>query len=218
MTSPTPYPINLNLQNRPVLLVGAGPVAARKSIELLQAGAALTVVAPRAVPAIANHPNLRWHQRPYQRGEVASYRLALTATGHPEIDAQVHQDAEAAGIWVNSADDLPNCNYTLPAITRQGRLQITISTEGRSPAIATWLRKRLDQQIGAEHTALLDLAHETRNEMKTQLGSSESPGWAAALDTTFALLCRGQHPQARIYLRHAVGLDSVGLDQVAAAS
>ena len=61
-----PYPVNLDLWGRRVLVVGGGQVAARKVAGLLSAGAAVTVVAPDAVAEIAEDPDVRWHQRPYQ--------------------------------------------------------------------------------------------------------------------------------------------------------
>ena len=100
----------------------------------------MSVVAPVAVDEIADNPRVRWHERPYRRGEVASYRLAVTATGDPSVDGQVHWDAEAAGVWLNSADDPERCSFTLPAVSRHDDLQITVSTNGHSPAVAAWLR------------------------------------------------------------------------------
>ena len=81
------YPVNLDVAGERVLVVGGGPVAARKAAGLLRAGAAVTVVAPDAVPELANDPDVRWHQRAYQRGEAASYKLVFTATDGLALDA-----------------------------------------------------------------------------------------------------------------------------------
>jgi siroheme synthase-like protein len=205
--SPTPYPVNLDLTGRRVLVVGAGPVAARKVAGLLDAGADVTVVAPTAVDEIADDSGVRWHERPYRRGEVASYRLAVTATGDPDVDDQVHRDAEAAGVWLNSADDPERCTFTLPAVSRHGDLQVTVSTNGNSPAVSRWLRQSLFDDIGPEHAAVLDLASEVRTELREATGTSESPAWGIALnDALVDTVRRGDLDAARAALRCGLGL------------
>ena len=205
--SPIPYPVNLDLTGRRALVVGAGPVAARKVAGLLDAGADVTVVAPTAVDEIAADSGIRWHERPYRRGEVASYRLAVTATGDPDVDDQVHRDAEAAGVWLNSADDPERCTFTLPAVSRHGDLQVTVSTNGNSPAVSRWLRQSLFDDIGPEHAAVLDLASEVRTELREATGTSESPAWDIALnDALVDTVRRGDLDAARAALRGGLGL------------
>ena len=48
-------------------------------------------------------------------------------------------------MFVNAADDPANCSFTLPAVARSGDLQIAVSTNGRSPALASWLRRELEE-------------------------------------------------------------------------
>ncbi len=79
-------------------MVGGGEAAHRKVGGLLEAGAAVTVVAPLITDEIRALP-VRIFERDYQRGEVASYRLAFTCTTDTEVNAQVHRDADAAGVW-----------------------------------------------------------------------------------------------------------------------
>jgi len=209
----SPYPVNLDLQGRRALVVGGGDVAARKVRGLLAAGAQVTVVAPEAVDEIANDHRVRWHQRPYRRGEVASYRLAVTATGDPTVDGQVYWDAEAADVWLNSADDPGHCSFTLPAVTSRDDLQVAVSTNGRSPAVAAWLRRTIDGAIGPEHATVLTLASEVRAELRETAGSSESSGWEAALDDHLLDLVRaGDLVAARQRIRTAVGLDDPLMD------
>ena len=74
------YPAQLRLDGLRCLVVGAGAVAARKVEALLAAGAVVSVVAPEAVDELATSVLVRWHERTYVRGEVASYRLAVAAT------------------------------------------------------------------------------------------------------------------------------------------
>lgn len=203
----TPYPVNLDLAGRRALVVGGGSVAARKVRGLLASGADVTVVAPDAVDEIADDHRVRWHQRPYRRGEVASYRLAVSATGDPAVDGQVYWDAEAADVWLNSADDPEHCSFTLPAVTSRDDLQVTVSTNGRSPAVAAWLRRTIDAAVGPEHAAVVSLAAEVRGELRAATGTSESPGWADALDDDLVDLVRaGDLEAARHRLRSAVGL------------
>jgi len=201
------YPVNLDLDGRRVLVVGGGHVAARKVAGLLRSGADVTVVAPQAVHEIADDPDVRWFAREYQRGEAASYRLAITATGVRAVDQQVADDGERSGVWVNSADDPSNCAFTLPAVARHGDLQSAVSTAGRSPALARWLRRRSEQEISAGYDQLLDLLAEVRSEARALRGTSELAGWDSALDDGLLTLVRsGRIEQARTLLRNHLGL------------
>ena len=213
MTATSPYAVNLDLNGRRSLVVGGGTVAARKVRGLLAAGAQVTVVAPEAVAEMTGDHRVRWLQRPYRRGEVASYRLAVTATGDPKVDGQVYWDAEAADIWLNSADDPENCSFTLPAVTTHDDLQVAVSTNGRSPAVAAWLRRTIDGAIGPEHATVLTLASEVRTELRSAAGSSESDRWEAALDDHLLDLVRaGDLDAARQRIRTAVGLHDPLID------
>lgn len=203
------YPVNISLEGQRALVVGAGRIAARKIEGLAEAGARITVVAPAAVTDIASNPRIRWHERTYRRGEVASYRIAIAATGDPEVDGQVFTDADAAGVLVNSADDPAHCSFTLPAILRRGPLQVTVSTRGSSPAAASWIRDQLAGYITSDHERLLELLSRTREELRSEGRSTEHAGWRSALaDGLFDLLVAGEDDAAGALLRERLGLDS----------
>jgi precorrin-2 dehydrogenase/sirohydrochlorin ferrochelatase len=204
----SPYPVNLDLRGRRVLVVGGGPIAARKVQGLVRAGAVVTVVAPTVVPELARDPDVRWHERGYRRGEVASYRLAITATDDPATNAQVARDGDAANVLVNSADDPANCSFILPAVVTRGDLQITVSTNGRSPAMARWARRHLESIFSDVHARLLDLLSDVRDEARATLGTSELHGWDDAIDDELVdLVAAGRHEEARGRVRGALGLN-----------
>ncbi len=203
----SPFPVNLDLRGRRVLVVGGGPVAARKAASLLRAGANVTVVAPSAVSELAEDPDIRWHRREYRRGEVASYRLAITATNDPKVNGQVARDGNAANVLVNSADDPANCSFILPAVITRGDLQITVSTNGRSPAFARWARQKLERDFTDVHARVLDLLSDVRDEARDLHGTSELPGWNDALDDELIdLVAQGRDDEARERVRAALGL------------
>lgn len=205
MTHSTPqYPVNLELDGVACLVVGGGPVAARKAEGLLHCGAHVTVVAPAVAPELRDDPRIKWHQREYRRGEAASYRLVITATGVPAVDEQVFNDARATGIPVNAADDPSHCTFTLPAVARRGDLQITVSTNGRSPAFASWLRAQIERQLSPGTIAAFELMADVRRDLKSQGLSTERPGWHAALDDgLIELLSAGRNDEARqLLLQH----------------
>ena len=108
------FPVTLRLSGRPVLVVGGGGVATRKVRALVDAGARVTVVAPEVTAELAAIPGVAVHRRGYERGEVDAYRLVVTATDRRDVNQAVFDDAEAAGVWCNSADDPERCSFTLP--------------------------------------------------------------------------------------------------------
>ena len=202
-----PYPVNLRLAGERVLVVGGGTVAARKVKALKRAGAQVTVVAPQAVEAIASDAAVDWQRRPYRSGEAGDYRLVVTATGNRSVNRRVAHDAGAANVFVNSADDPANCSFTLMSVMRRGDLQVTVSSNGRSPALARWLRRRLESEIDGSHSQLLELMAAVRAEAKGTFGTSEVPGWQSALDAGLLELVRaGRIHGARRLLRHHLGL------------
>ena len=149
-TPPRFYPVSLDVSGRSCLVVGGGRVAARKARTLLDCGAAVTVIAPSLHGDMEELvPSLRAvERRPYREGDAATFRLVVTATGIPEVDGAVYADAEAAGVWANSADDLAHSSFILPAVHRDGSVTLSVSTGGLSPALASWLRSRLAAQCG----------------------------------------------------------------------
>jgi len=204
---PPAYAVNLLVEGRRVLVVGGGAVAAEKVRGLRRAGAVVHVVAPEVAPEIAEL-GATVEARPYRRGEVAGYRLAVACTDDPAVNQAVYDDGEAAGVWVNAADDPDRCSYTLPARLDRGRLLVTVSTSGRSPAFTAWLRDRLAEQIGPEHEALLNLLADTRAELLTAGERPPAASWRQALDSGMLELIRsGRLAEAKTLLDRIVRPD-----------
>ena len=91
------FPVNLNVVGRPCLVVGGGRIALRKAQQLLICDADLTVISPEVVDDFADLP-VRVLRRRYEAGDVAGYRLIITATGDHVVDQQIHDEAEALGL------------------------------------------------------------------------------------------------------------------------
>ncbi len=196
-------------------MVGGGRVAATKAAGLLECGAIVHVVAPRidptlAAPATGSDERLTIESRPYRRGEVAGYRLAITATDDPEVNRAVAADGEEHGVWVNSADDPSNCAFTLPSQVRRGHLLVTFATGGRSPALATWLRRRFSAELGPEYETLLEMLSEAREDLRAAGRSTEGLDWQRALDSGMLDLIREGRPgEAKDLLRTCLSSSSV---------
>ena len=211
------YPVNLIVDGRRCLVVGGGPVALHKVRGLVEAGARVTVVGPELVPEIvelardaaSGDAAVVAEVRPYRPGEAAGYRLVVAATGDPAVNQQVYDDAEAAGVWINSADDPDRCTVTLPARLRQGRLTVTVSTAGHSPAVAAWLRDRLAGELGPEYDQLIGLLADERTHLRSEGRSTEDVDWRSALDSGILELVRaGRLEAARERLRSCLSSSS----------
>ncbi|MDQ3979618.1 MAG: bifunctional precorrin-2 dehydrogenase/sirohydrochlorin ferrochelatase [Actinomycetota bacterium] len=204
-----PYPVNLVVEGRSCLVVGGGEIAARKVAGLVACSARVHVVAPRVGEAVRAQAGVTWEERPYRRGDLDGRRLVIAATDDPEVNGAVYADAEAAGIWVNGADDPEHCSFTLPSVIRRGSLLVTVSTGGRSPALARWLRERLEEEIGPEYEVLLDLLAEERETIKASGRSTEGLDWQSALDSDMLGLIRsGDVMHARERLQTCLSLSS----------
>ena len=192
MTAPgdRSYPVNLVVEGRPCLVVGGGRVAARKVEGLRACGAVVHVVAPAVCEEIRSLAGVTFEARPYRTTDLAGRRLVVCATSDPEVNHRVFLDAEGAGIWVNGADDPENCSFTLPAVLRRGDLVVTVATGGRSPAVASWLKRRLEQEIGPEFEVLLDIVAAERDAIRAEGRSTEGLDWNKALDSDMLGLIR----------------------------
>jgi len=184
------YPVNLTLDGRRCLVVGGGKIALRKVEGLLVCGGRVRVVAPAVVAELAALAGVAVERRRWRPDDVAGMWLVIAATDDPAVNRAVYDAGSRAGVWVNGADDPANCSFTLPSVVRRGDLQIAVSTGGRSPALATWLRRRLEGQIGPEYSTLLDLLATERDGLKAAGRSTEGLDWNSALDSDMLDLIR----------------------------
>lgn len=152
------FPAFLKLAGRRCVVIGAGRVAQEKIDGLLRAGAKVRVVAPRATPRIrawARARKISWDARPFRPSDLVGAFLAVAATSSPALHASIYSQARRRGVLCNVVDDPEHCDFYYGAVVRRGALQIAISTEGHSPALAQRLRKKIEREIGSEYETWL---------------------------------------------------------------
>jgi siroheme synthase-like protein len=167
------FPIFVKLQGRLVVVVGGGEIAFGKIDGLLRAGAKVRVIAPEVRPSFAEairDGKIEWLRRKFQSDDIAGATLAIAATSAPGVNAAVYREAEARGILCNAVDDIENCHFYYGSIVQRGDLQIAISTNGKSPALARRLRQELEQQFGPEYEMWLEWLGAARELLRTADG------------------------------------------------
>ena len=154
------YPICLDLEARACVVVGGGRVAERKVLGLLSCQAQVSVISPVLTEELQlQHAsgNIEWIDREYRQGDLAQAFLVIAATDDEETQKQVYVEADTNNLLLNVADVPQRCNFILPASAKQGDLTISVSTAGKSPALARKIRMELEKRYGPEYRVLVDI-------------------------------------------------------------
>ena len=196
------YPIMLNVRDQRCVVIGGGEVAERKVIAFLECGAAVCVISPNISPELRRLCDDRQIQvinRDYRTGDLSNALVAIAATDDPNVNASVFSEGKEKGILTNVVDDPEKSTFIVPSMLRRGDLLISISTSGRSPALARKIRTELEQQYGPEYALLAEIISEVRSEIKDGGIHVDSETWQKSMniDKLLALLRKGDAKGAK---------------------
>ncbi|MFH1371246.1 MAG: bifunctional precorrin-2 dehydrogenase/sirohydrochlorin ferrochelatase [Planctomycetota bacterium] len=152
------YPIFLELGGRRVVIIGGGTVAARKAEPVLKAGARLVVVAERisdVLRGLCGGTKTELIESKYSKDYLVGATLTIAATDNVELNGRIYKDCQELEILCNVVDSPGLCDFYVPAVVKRGDLQIAIGTEGKSPAYAGHIRKKLENIFTEKHGEFL---------------------------------------------------------------
>ncbi len=162
------YPVFLDIKDAPCVVVGGGEVAARKTEGLVGAGAAVTVISPKVTESLGrlvDNGQVRHLKRPFRRGDTRGAALVIAASSERGVNKDVLEEARAAGIPVNVADDPGGSAFIVPSVIRRGGLTVAVSTGGKCPALARRVRLEIEKAIGSEYGPLLEIMGRLRESL-----------------------------------------------------
>ncbi|MGE4588012.1 MAG: bifunctional precorrin-2 dehydrogenase/sirohydrochlorin ferrochelatase [Acidaminococcaceae bacterium] len=210
------YPINLKIAGKSCAVIGGGMVACRKVKSLLAAGADVTVLSPHLMTELAEmaeKKQFKYIARPYQKGDLTGFYLVICATDNFVVNQMAASEAESLDILVNVTDAPELGNFSVPAQIKRGDLLLTVSTGGKSPAMAKMLRQELAEHYGEEYALYLDMIDKVRQETKQKLATPKQRElfWRETIDEEIlALLRQGLIKEAEAKICHAAS--SIGIE------
>jgi precorrin-2 dehydrogenase / sirohydrochlorin ferrochelatase len=164
----TLFPMFMKLEGRSCLVVGAGTIGEPKISSLIEAGASVRVIALHATAAVAEWARvgkITWEARAFSSADLDGTFLVIAATNSRDLNAAIFHEAGQRNILCNVVDDPEYCDFYYPAVVRRGDLQIAISTNGQSPALAQRIRRELEIQFGPEYREWLKELGQIRQQM-----------------------------------------------------
>lgn len=205
------YPVFLDLEEKPVIVIGGGRVACEKVAGLRNGGARITIISPELAPELAalrDAGEVEHIARLWQESDLdADWAVVMVATDDGAVNRQVTAASRARRVWVNAADDPVNCDFILPAVVRRGKITLAASTAGASPALARRLREELDAYLTEDMPALADLLAEVRTELRQRKVQVENDTWQRAIDGQLrVLLAQRKYGQAKARLIERLGV------------
>ena len=147
------FPIALHGERIRAVVVGGGSVGTRKALALAEAGAQVTVVAPRVseeLAAVDKSRNLKVVREEYVRDRLKGANLVIAATDSRQTNAQIAIDAQANGQLVNITDFADEGNFHTMALHRSGDVTIAVSAGG-VPGAAARIRDAIAERFDSRY-------------------------------------------------------------------
>jgi precorrin-2 dehydrogenase/sirohydrochlorin ferrochelatase len=194
------YAAFLDVGGRRCLVTGGGKPAADKADGLLAAGATVSVVWDQIGPeleALAGRVQLL-RRRPVE-ADLKGVFVAIEASGDDAVGPQMKEWSRRHGAVLNVLDRPALCDFIAPALVRREPLQVAISTAGRSPFMASLIRKRLERELGPEWGELVELVGRLRDHLRAEgvpLAKQQEIYEGLDVDSAVTLLAAGRHEEA----------------------
>jgi len=186
-------PIFVNIKNQHCLIIGGGPVAARKADLFIKSGALVTVIAPEIKTEMKHHLahcKITWQMDAFSETlmqHMPTPKYVISATDNQAVNEAVYHYCQANKIPVNVADQTEYCDFILPAIVDREPMTIAVSTGGRSPVLARLMKARLETMIPSGFSKLTDLVGRYRTKVKEAIKNEEGRKvfWESILQGAF---------------------------------
>ena len=146
------YPINLDIEGKICVVLGGGNVALRKIKGLLAAGGKVINISSdfcSGIKELAADNKVTLISKQYSVGCLPKGLILIVATNDPEINKLAAMEGAEKNMLVNivNENDLNINQFTVPSVIRRGDLMLTISTNGKAPALSKSIRQHLEEQF-----------------------------------------------------------------------
>ena len=169
-------PIFAQLKGRSCLVVGGGSVAERKVIQLLLAGAKITVLSKDMTERLKEfhgEGKIKYEVGPFSRADLAENWLVIAATDNRSANKEVAEAAEAERRLCNVVDDPELCSFIMPAIVDRDPITIAVGSNGQSPVISRWVKGIIESVLPARLGSLGRLAGRWRGPVREAIEDTE---------------------------------------------
>lgn len=168
-------PLWVDMGDASCVIVGGGKVAWRKIDILMESGCKIRVVAREAIGEIrklAEEGKLELSLREPSEEDLQGARLVILATDDEAFNREVSSWAKAKGVLCNVVDSPELCTAIFPAIFRDGRITVAVSTEGASPSLAARLRDEIAEKVARSWALAAEIIGQVRVRLKKEEGNS----------------------------------------------
>lgn len=144
------FPAFIKLENKNILIVGAGNIAYEKCEHLLEFTNNITFIARdynENTKTLISKNSLKYIQKDYEEGDIKNYEIVIAAIDNFNIQKLIYQESRKINCLCNCVDFPEYCDFIFPSYIKKGDLTIAVSTSGSSPAMAKQLRIWLENII-----------------------------------------------------------------------
>ena len=167
------FPFFVDVENQNCLVVGGGVVALRKIEKLLPFNPNITVVSPKVHKEILSIKNINIIKRKFDFNDLKEKSFVITATDDKVLNKEIYNSCKENNIPVNTVDDKDNCSFIFPALARNNGVTVAISTSGKSPIYAKYLRKKIESLI-QDSESIVDNLSKYREKIKNEISLEEN--------------------------------------------
>lgn len=167
------FPFFVDVENQNCLVVGGGVVALRKIEKLLPFNPNITVVSPKVHKEILSIKNINIIKRKFDFNDLKEKSFVITATDDKVLNKEIYNSCKENNIPVNTVDDKDNCSFIFPALARNNGVTVAISTSGKSPLYAKYLRKKIENLI-QDSESIVDNLSKYREKIKNEISLEEN--------------------------------------------
>ena len=160
------YPINLELDDMRITIIGGGNVSYRKCKYFLDFGKSVRVVSPEFIDEFENIKNdIELIYDTYKQDYIKDSFIVIAATNNKELNKNIGIYCKSVGKLVNVVDNITLSNYTVPSYLKRGDLLLSVSTNGKSPSLSSKIKKELEEKYDDSYEEYLNILGEIRKKV-----------------------------------------------------
>ena len=179
------FPFYIDIKDKKCVIVGGGRVALRKIEKLIPFEPDITVIAPEINSEIERF-GVKLFRRKIQDSDFDGAFFAVSATDDEEVNCHVFELCSHRGILINTVDDMEKCGFIFPALVKRDNITISVSTSGKSPAYAAYLRGRIEDITGEDDEKIVETLWRFRPIIKKKISD---PGKRKLIFERLADIC-----------------------------